>query len=67
MCICMLKGHLHTLKILESMSEFDGLWKHENNPANTKSVSLQNVEVGHYIEETLQINKAACSSVLRII
>ena len=47
--------------------KFDGLWKHENNPANTKSVSFQNVEVGHYIEETLQINKAACSSVLRII
>ena len=28
------------------MSEFDGLWKHQNNPACTKSVSrLQNVEV----------------------
>jgi len=27
------------------MSEFDGLWKHQNNPACTKSVSsLQNVE-----------------------
>ena len=28
------------------MSEFDGLWKQQNNPAGTKSVSsLQNVEV----------------------
>ena len=27
------------------MSEFDGLWKHQTNPACTKSVSsLQNVE-----------------------
>ena len=34
------------------MSEFGGLWKHQNNPACTKSVkSLQNVEVGHYIGE----------------
>ena len=30
-----------------------GLWKHQNNPAytKTKSASLQNVEVGHYVEE----------------
>ena len=32
-----------------------GLWKHQNSPAYTKSknksVSLQNVEVGHYVEE----------------
>ena len=33
------------------MSEFGGLWKHQTNPACTKSVSLRNVEVGHYTEE----------------
>ena len=30
---------------------FDGLWKHQNNPVGTESVSLQNVGVGHYTEE----------------
>ena len=30
-----------TLNIMQSMSEFDGLWKHQNNPACTKSVSLE--------------------------
>ena len=34
------------------MTESGGLWKHQNNPAGTKSVSsLQNVEVGHYRAE----------------
>ena len=33
------------------MSEFGGLWKQQNNPACTKSVSLHNAEVGHYTEE----------------
>ena len=36
------------------MSEFGGLWKHQNNPACTKKCqaqSLQNVEVRHYTEE----------------
>ena len=33
------------------MSEFGGLGKHQNNPVCTKSVSLQNVEVGHYTKE----------------
>ena len=36
------------------MSEFGGLWKHQNNPACTKkwqAQSLQNVEVRHYTEE----------------
>ena len=33
------------------MSEFAGLWKHQNKPVCTKSgKSLQNVEVGHYTE-----------------
>ena len=43
--------YICTLKILLSLSEFDGLWKHQNNPActKTKSVSLQNVEVGHNV------------------
>ena len=31
---------MRTIKILWSMSEFDGLWKHQNNPACTKSVRL---------------------------
>ena len=51
MCIHMQKDHTRTLKILWSMSEFGGLQKHPNNPACTQSVSLQNVEVGHYIEK----------------
>ena len=34
-----------------ALSEFDGLWKHQNNPACTKSVSLRNFEVGRYTEE----------------
>ena len=34
-----------------SMSEFVGLWKQQNNPACTKSVSLHHVEVGHYTKE----------------
>ena len=38
-----------TLKVLQSMSEFGGLRKHQNNPACTKSVkSLHNVEAGHH-------------------
>ena len=31
------------------MSEYGGLWKHQNNPACTKSVGLQNVKAEHYI------------------
>ena len=33
------------------MSEFCGLWKHQNNPAYTKSVSVHHVEAGHYTKE----------------
>ena len=33
------------------MPDFGGLQKQQNNPACTKSVSLHNVEVGHYTEE----------------
>ena len=52
MCTRMQKCYVRTLKIPESMSEFGGLWKHQNNPACTKSVkSLQNVEVGLYAKE----------------
>ena len=48
----MQKDHTRTLKILQPMSEFGGLWKRQNNPASTKSVkSLQNVKVGHYPQE----------------
>ena len=36
--IHMQKVHIRTLKILQSLSEFRGLWKHPNNPACTKSV-----------------------------
>ena len=32
--------HIRMLKILWSMSEFSGLWKHQNNPANTKGVRV---------------------------
>ena len=33
------------------MSMFGGLWKHQNTPACTESVGLQNAEAGHYMEE----------------
>ena len=33
----MQKDHIRTLKILQYMSEFGGLWKPQNNPACTKS------------------------------
>ena len=36
--ICMQKGHMHTLKSLWTMSEFSGLWKHQNNPECTDGV-----------------------------
>ena len=41
-CIGMQKDHTRTLKILQSTSEFGGLWKHPNNPActNTNSVTV---------------------------
>ena len=45
----MQKDHIRTLKILQSVSEFGGLWKHRNrNPACIKSAkSLQSVKAGH--------------------
>ena len=45
MWICMWQDHIHILKILWSMSEFDGLWQHQNH------VSLQTVKVGHYTKK----------------
>ena len=36
-CIRMQKDHIRTLKILQSTSEFGGLWKHRNNPVCAKS------------------------------
>ena len=47
----MQKDYMRTLKILQSMSEFSGLWKHQNNRVCIKSVSLHNVEIGHHMEE----------------
>ena len=40
------------LKILQSMSEFGELWKHQNNPARTKHVTVSRVltEAGRYRE-----------------
>ena len=40
MCICMPKDQICTLKILQSMSEFSGLWKQQNKLACTKSVRV---------------------------
>ena len=34
------KDHMRTLMILRSMSESGGLWKHQNNPAPSKSVRV---------------------------
>ena len=46
MCMCMQKYLTRTLEILQSMLEFGGLWKQQNNSASTKSVrSLLNVEM----------------------
>ena len=48
----MRKDHIRTLKILQSVSEFGGLWKHPNNPARSKSARVfESVEDGHYTEE----------------
>ena len=33
------------------MSELGELWKHQNKPASTESVRLQNIEVGHLTGE----------------
>ena len=33
------------------MSEFSGLWKRQNDPVYTKSVSFHNVEAGRYRKE----------------
>ena len=38
-CMGMQKDHICMLKILWSVSEFGGLWKHQNNTACTRSVS----------------------------
>ena len=38
MCIRMPNDHMRSLKALQSMSEFGGLWQHQNNPACTNSV-----------------------------
>ena len=40
MCTRMQNDHTRTLKILKSMSEFDGVCKHQNNPACIKSVRV---------------------------
>ena len=36
------------------MSEFGGLWKLQNNPTGTQSVSLQSVQVGCYTQEEVE-------------
>ena len=55
MCRYMLAKISHThIKDPVVLSEFNGLWKHQNNPACTKNVrlpSLHNVVVRHYLEE----------------
>ena len=52
LCVYTCKKRSHcTLKFLLSILEFSEIWKHQNNPACTKSVNLQNVEVGHYTED----------------
>ena len=55
MCIYMLAKRSHThVKDPVVLSEFNGFWKHQNNPSCTKSVRLQslhNVVAGHYLEE----------------
>ena len=57
LCIHMQKyhtlTHTHMLKTLwQSVPEFGGLRKHQTNPVCTKRVfSLQNVQIGHHVEE----------------
>ena len=44
------------------MSEFGGLWQHQNNPAAcTKRVSLHHVEVGHYTKEEKEQAISSCN------
>ena len=58
MSIPMQKDHIHMLKILQSMSEFGGLWKHQNNPACTKSVRVFSVKLDTIRKKkTLNMNK----------
>ena len=38
------KDHKRALKILQSMSEFGGLWQQQDNPARTEGVSLYHAE-----------------------
>ena len=45
------KDHICVLKILQSMSELNRLWKHQNNTAYAECLHLQNVEDEHYIQE----------------
>ena len=39
------------------MSKLGGLWKYQNNPVCIKSGSLQNVEIGHYAEDVVDISR----------
>ena len=51
MCILMKKDHIR-MAIAWCMLESGGLWKQQSKPACAKSVkTLQNAEVGHYMEE----------------
>ena len=47
----MQKDLVRTLKVLQSMSEFSGLWKQQNNSACTKGVGVFIMVVGHYTKE----------------
>ena len=38
-------------KILWSVSEFSGIWRHQNNPACIEISLLKLFEVGHYMEK----------------
>jgi len=45
------KDHIRAIKILQSISEFGGLWQQQDNPARTERVSLHHAKVEHYTNE----------------
>ena len=65
------KDHIHMLKILSTLSELGGLWKHQNNPACTKSVRvIRMLNLGHYIRKgkkqrirSVLLNMQSCDTI----
>ena len=70
MCTHAKRSHTHVKDPVVFVREIGGLWKHQNNSACAKSVSLRSVEVGNRTEEqywedrwTLSLNSVADQTV----